>query len=126
MEQINKLTSFLVQHKSDLLLSLAILSFFLILRLVFLRLIKNQARKNNISFDREIYMRKLFNVLMLLLLITSIGAIWEISLKGLSLYFASILTIVGVALFATWSVLSRASSDCRNPLIYSEKESNLG
>ena len=55
-------------------------------------------------------MRKLFNVLMLLLLITSIGAIWEISLKGLSLYFASILTIIGVALFATWSVLSNLTA----------------
>ncbi len=51
-------------------------------------------------------MRKLFDVLMTLIILSVLGAIWEISLQGLSLYFASILTVLGVALFATWSVLS--------------------
>ncbi|MFT6133806.1 MAG: small-conductance mechanosensitive channel [Cyclobacteriaceae bacterium] len=45
-----------------------------------------------------------------LVLITVIGAIWEISFQGLSFYFASIFTIVGVALFANWSILSNLTA----------------
>lgn len=55
-------------------------------------------------------MGKLVNVLMSCLSVTVLGAIWEISIQGLSLYFASILTVIGVALFATWSVLSNLTS----------------
>ena len=51
-------------------------------------------------------MKKLTNIMMLALSISILGAVWEISIRGISLYFASILTVLGVALFATWSVLS--------------------
>ena len=34
----------------------------------------------------------------------------EVSFQGLSLYFASIFTVIGVALFATWSVLSNLTA----------------
>ena len=39
-----------------------------------------------------------------------LGIIWEVSFKGLSFYFASIFTIVGVALFANWSILSNITT----------------
>ncbi len=75
-----------------------------------LRFIKRHAEKNKLSKGRELYARKLISLLLLLLFLTIIGASWEISLKGLSLYFASIFTVVGVALFATWSILSNLTA----------------
>ncbi|MEM6643413.1 MAG: mechanosensitive ion channel domain-containing protein [Bacteroidota bacterium] len=110
MEPIENLSLFFLENRSHLLWSGVIILFFSILRFIFARIIKKQARKNSISYDREIYMGKLFSLLMILVLLSLLGAIWEISLQGLSVYFASILTVLGVALFATWSVLSNLTA----------------
>jgi MscS family membrane protein len=45
-----------------------------------------------------------------LIFITLIAIVWEISFRGLSVYFASFFTIVGVAFFASWSILSNVTA----------------
>ncbi len=57
------------------------------------------------SFIKRI-IRTLINVAFVVVL----GIIWEVSLKGLSIYIASFLTIVGVGLFATWSIVSNITA----------------
>ncbi|MDW3195831.1 MAG: mechanosensitive ion channel [Cytophagales bacterium] len=74
------------------------------------KVIRRHAHRSHVSSDREIYVRKLVHILFLLITITLLGATWEISLKGLSVYFASIFTVIGVALFATWSVISNLTA----------------
>ncbi|MEM1137650.1 MAG: mechanosensitive ion channel domain-containing protein, partial [Bacteroidota bacterium] len=48
--------------------------------------------------------------LLLILCLIILGIIWEISIKGLSIYFASFFTVAGIALFAQWSVLSNITA----------------
>jgi len=45
-----------------------------------------------------------------LILLLALGIIWEVSLKGLSIYIGAIITLVGVGLFATWSVVSNITA----------------
>ena len=39
-----------------------------------------------------------------------LGLTWDISFEGLSVYFLSFFTVAGVALFASWSLLSNITS----------------
>ncbi|MDN5212989.1 mechanosensitive ion channel [Fulvivirgaceae bacterium BMA12] len=92
------------------LITLILLVLFFISRSIIGKIVRKHAQKNKVVYSRELYIRKLVNLSLVLLLIILIGAVWEISFKGLSLYFASIFTVVGVALFATWSVLSNLTA----------------
>ena len=83
---------------------------FIIVRSVVRKLVIRHARKNKMAYSRELYVKKLIMVIQVLLFLTIIGVIWEISLKGLSLYFASVFTVIGVGLFANWSILSNMTA----------------
>jgi len=89
----------------------AILIFLLLLtRRLIKRGVERQANRQDFHESRRIYITKLLNILQIVLFTTLIGVVWEISLSGLSVYFASIFTIVGVGLFANWSILSNLTA----------------
>ncbi len=83
---------------------------YFIMRLIITRLINRHAKKNSIDISRKIYIRKLSNYLIFLLFFIIVAGVWEISFKGLSLGFASVFTVIGVALFAHWSILSNLTA----------------
>ena len=91
-------------------LTLAMLFLFVIVRSIVRKLVIKHARKNKMAYSREAYVKKLFDMAQVLLFLTIIGMIWEISVKGLSVYFASIFTVIGVGLFANWSILSNMTA----------------
>jgi small-conductance mechanosensitive channel len=88
---------------------LLILLYF-ITRVIILRMVKSHAQKNEIELSRALYIRKLSSYLIFILFFVLIAGLWEISFKGLSLGFASVFTVIGVALFAHWSILSNLTS----------------
>ncbi len=92
------------------LVTLVLIVAFLITRSLVMRLVKRHAQKYLINKSRELYIRKLISVAVVLVFATVIGMVWELSLKGLSIYFASIFTVVGVGLFASWSILSNLTA----------------
>ena len=110
MNWINELLQVIQEQIIPISLTVVLFAFYIILRLITNRLIKRHARKLDVVREREAYIRKLNNIFLFLLMISLLGAIWEISIRGLSLYFASVFTITGVALFATWSVLSNLTA----------------
>jgi small-conductance mechanosensitive channel len=91
-------------------ISLVLILLYFILRRITSRLVSRHARKNTIELSRESYIKKLTNYLLFILIFVLIAGIWEISFKGLSLGFASVFTVVGVALFAHWSILSNLTA----------------
>lgn len=102
--------NFFEENMQSVLVTLAVTVLFVLTRSIMLRLIKRHSRNREVPDDRQVYIIKLSNILLILLFLTVLGAAWEISLKGLSVYFASIFTVVGVALFATWSILSNLTA----------------
>lgn len=62
------------------------------------------------AIARASYITKAINFGTTLFFVSVIAIIWEISFKGLSIYFASFFTIAGVALFAQWSILSNITA----------------
>lgn len=80
------------------------------LKIFFRSIIRKQAHKYDLDEGQRKYANKFFNFVLSIVLFTVLGMIWDVSVKGLSIYFASVFTIVGVALFANWSILSNITT----------------
>lgn len=83
---------------------------YLILRRILSKVVLKRALVQNFDPTRVLYVKKSVQALLYILLLVLLGIIWEISLKGLSLYVASFVTLIGVGLFATWSILSNVTA----------------
>ncbi|MGL4630033.1 MAG: mechanosensitive ion channel domain-containing protein [Leadbetterella sp.] len=82
----------------------------IIIRYVLKRIVEAHAKKYDLDLGRKKYALKFFNMLIALGLSAILGIIWDFSFKGLSRYILSAITVAGVALFATWSILSNITS----------------
>jgi len=60
---------------------------------------------------RLVYIKKTIGMLMLVFLAISIAVIWGIDLKAMLILASSIFAIVGVGLFASWSILSNLTAN---------------
>lgn len=53
---------------------------------------------------------KIINSTFLVASLILLGFIWNITFEGLAIYFASFFTVAGIALFASWSILSNITA----------------
>lgn len=106
---MNLIEKILADHMQSLLTAIILLTFFVV-RYILLSLVRRHAKSQNVVLSREVYIKKLVSWLIFLVFVSVIGMVWEISFQGLSLYIASIFTVVGVALFANWSILSNMTA----------------
>ncbi|MDH3327880.1 MAG: mechanosensitive ion channel family protein [Desulfobulbaceae bacterium] len=59
---------------------------------------------------RVIYIKKTFALLLFSILFLAVILIWGIDIKGILIFASSFFAIVGIAFFASWSVLSNITS----------------
>jgi len=90
--------------------TLVLIIIFFIVKKILSKVIRNHAKKLTDSESRMTYVIKMTNFGLVIIFMTLISIVWELSLKGLSIYFASIFTVVGVAFFASWSILSNVTA----------------
>ncbi|NJN28526.1 MAG: mechanosensitive ion channel family protein [Cyclobacteriaceae bacterium] len=88
---------------------LLVIAFFIVKKVLSRFIIKHSIHENEIN-TRTAYIIKLTNFALTLVFLTLLAIVWEVSFKGLSIYFASLFTIVGVAFFASWSILSNITA----------------
>lgn len=88
---------------------IAIILFFLI-RILIIKLIDRTVTKHILHKTRGKIIKKAFLLLLLLILTTFILTIWGVDQSELFLFMASVLTVIGIALFAQWSHLSNITS----------------
>jgi small-conductance mechanosensitive channel len=77
---------------------------------LFKRIIIRIAHKKEVPTERVFYIQKVFEVLFALAGFIAIAFIWSVDFKGFSVFASSIFAIVGVALFAQWSILSNVTA----------------
>lgn len=82
----------------------------LTLRFFFIKVTNSYTIAHGYSESRQVYVRKVVHLLLYFVLLALAAIIWEVSLKGLSLYFVSFFTVVGVAFFASWSIISNITA----------------
>ncbi len=85
-----------------------------VILLIFQFILKKSAhrvgRKSDINITRTRLMFKYINILILLIASFLLAIAWGMGLKDLSLIFSSVFAVIGVALFAIWSILSNITS----------------
>lgn len=91
-------------------LSVAVLLAVFVIREISRMIIRKHAKKYELDESQRLYANKFFNFTLAILLFIILGVIWDISVKGLGVYFASIFAVVGVALFAQWSIISNITA----------------
>lgn len=83
---------------------------FLVIGFIIKRLTKSYAQSVHLSEHRTRLIGKYTDYVMMLLLIVIIFAIWGIKTDSLLTFISTTLTIIGVAFFAQWSILSNITS----------------
>ncbi len=91
-------------------LTIAIILAFFLLKWIIRRSIQSFVLLQNHDIKRLSYVLKIINLSLTLMVLMVTAMVWEISIAGLSVYFASIFTIIGIAFFASWSVLSNITA----------------
>ena len=67
-------------------------------------------RKSEIQVTRTRLMFKYINILVILIAVFLLLLSWGYELRDLSLLFSSVFAVLGVALFAIWSILSNVTA----------------
>ncbi|ALM47665.1 mechanosensitive ion channel protein MscS [Flavobacterium psychrophilum] len=83
---------------------------FIILSVIIKKLIKRYARASHLSEHRTNLISKYIDFFMMAVYIVIIIAVWGLKAENLFQYLGGILTIIGVAFFAQWSILSNITS----------------
>lgn len=87
----------------------ALLSIVLIRFLIF-RLVLRRFIKAGFHFDRKKLIRRIVDFFALLLFVVILIGIWKVKGVQIFTYLASVFTVLGVAFFAQWSLLSNITS----------------
>lgn len=63
-----------------------------------------------VSEKRVYYISKTFSLMVFIIALLLLAFIWSVNLSGLLIFASSIFAVIGVALFAQWSILSNVTS----------------
>jgi small-conductance mechanosensitive channel len=87
-----------------------VIVFMIVVRLLSKSQISRALRKFTFSYQRRKVAVKLINFFVVLIGLILIAAIWGIEQKELFLFLSSAVTVMGIAFFAQWSLLSNITS----------------
>ncbi|KAB1068632.1 mechanosensitive ion channel [Tamlana haliotis] len=97
-------------YQNELIISALIIIALLILRFIVNFTISKVARKNGINEARIRLMRRYVTVIFFIIGLLFESIIFGANLKELTVLFSSIFAVIGIGLFAIWSILSNVTS----------------
>jgi len=90
--------------------SLVVAAIYLVIKISSRKVIDRTMTTKLIQKARGKIVKKVINLTSLFVCVTVILIIWGVNQSDVALYIGSILTVVGVAFFAQWSILSNVTS----------------
>lgn len=104
------LEEFFATYKSELLATAILVIVLLVLRFIATKTIRRVGRVSEIVEARTLLITKYVSILITTLGLGILTIIWNIKVQDVGIAFASVFTIIGVALFASWSILSNITA----------------
>ncbi|GMN08688.1 mechanosensitive ion channel family protein [Croceitalea sp. MTPC9] len=104
------LQDFINDYQSELIGTLIGFAVFLILRFLAVKTIRRVGRISDINQVRTVLVGRYITFALFILLLISLLFIWKVNFKELGLIVSSVFAVIGVALFATWSILSNVTA----------------
>jgi small-conductance mechanosensitive channel len=100
----------LEQHKSEIIETVLVILVAIISRFSVNKLFIKAKEKFQLQKSRTVIVRKLINGAVFFAALILIFIIWGVDQKELAVFFSSFIAILGIALFAQWSMLSNITS----------------
>lgn len=98
------------EYQNQIIETIVVLVSYWILKAFAFKLINKTSDKQLLLQSRGMLIKKLINAILLTLCVLFVLIIWGVKQSDLALFLGSALTIVGVAFFAQWSLLSNVTS----------------
>ncbi|WP_281233403.1 mechanosensitive ion channel domain-containing protein [Flavobacterium gelatinilyticum] len=98
------------EYSHEIFATVILLIILLVLRVIVANLVKRFASSSQIFEHRTNLIIKYINILMNILITVSLIVIWGVETKDIFITISSIATVIGVAMFAQWSILSNITS----------------
>lgn len=102
--------TFFTIYTKELIITLIIIVLFAIIRLITNSLVIGFGRRSSISPVRTQLILKYINLLLIAIAVTLLIATWGVERKQAFLMLSSVFTVIGVAMFAQWSILSNITA----------------
>lgn len=96
--------------KIEIIESVAVLVSFLVLRFVIIKTIKKVAVKFSYQNPRVKIIKKIINLFLVFVALGILLFIWGVDQSELVYFISTLLTILGIAFFAQWSIISNITS----------------
>jgi small-conductance mechanosensitive channel len=90
--------------------SLIVLIIFVVVRIVTQILINRTIKKKLVQETRSKVIKKTISFIIILVCLTILLVIWGVKQSDLAVFVGSVLTVIGVAMFAQWSILSNITA----------------
>lgn len=101
---------FLVAYHNELLGSLAIALVILIVRFISIKTVRKVGRLSDLNDVRTRLIIKYISYGLTSLGIAGLIFVWGVNIREIGLIFSSVFAVIGVALFAQWSILSNVTA----------------
>lgn len=101
---------FLTTYRTEIGYTIAVVILLLIIQFIMKKAAKRVGQKGEIHITRTRLMFQYINILILLIAAFLLAIAWGVGITELSLVFSSVFAVIGVALFAIWSILSNVTS----------------
>lgn len=104
------MNEFITLYREELIQSVVTLTVLFLLNFILKKGVRRVGRTSLLNRTRTLLIIKYVDVFTALALLTAGGFIWSMNLRDISLIFSSVFAVLGVALFAQWSILSNITS----------------
>ena len=104
------MTEFITNHRAELVYSLVTFILVLVLKFIFTKIVKKVGKLREINPVRTNLIVKYISIALTLIALTALTFIWGVNYKDLGLLVSSVFAVIGVALFAQWSILSNVTA----------------
>ena len=98
------------EYSREIIVTIVLIVILIVLRMVIAKLVKRFAYTSQLFENRTNLVIKYINILMNILVVTSLIVIWGVQTEDIFITISSIATVIGVAMFAQWSILSNITS----------------
>ncbi|RRO25103.1 mechanosensitive ion channel domain-containing protein [Flavobacteriaceae bacterium 14752] len=102
--------TFFNDNQSEIILTIAIIVSLVILRFVFKKAAVGIAKRREVNVQRTTLIVRYINTLVTFAVLFAILLIWGIEPSQVALVFSSVFAVIGIGLFAIWSILSNVTA----------------
>ncbi|TKS56181.1 mechanosensitive ion channel domain-containing protein [Mesohalobacter halotolerans] len=102
--------TFFNQHQTEIILTIVIVVSLIVIRFIFKKAAVGIAKRRDINVQRTTLIVRYINTLVTFVVLFAILLIWGIQPNQVALVFSSVFAIIGIGLFAIWSILSNVTA----------------